>query len=108
MKFCESCNYLIYEGEVCPTCGRKKHVREVRDEDFCFFADLSDVYFGMFEYTLKENGIDAVGVQYYPYGVHPGNVGRASGRHVFVRYKDLETARELYNILFGTDDGNGE
>lgn len=102
MNFCENCNYLT-DGDVCPVCGKRKHIREVRGEDFCFFVELGEFYFEMLEHTLKENGIDVVGVPFYPMGVTHGNAGRAPCRNVYIRYKDTDAARELYDIVFGTD-----
>lgn len=102
MLFCEKCNLLTDEN-VCPSCGNKK-LREVTDDDFCFFIDLDVFYFGMLEGALKEESIDVVGVPYYPLGVAHYNAGRAEGRRVYVRYKDLVRVNEIYNTMFGIDE----
>lgn len=99
MQFCEKCNYATAET-VCALCGNKK-LRAVEDEDFCYFASMSDIDFEMFEFTLKENGIDAVWVPFYPFGVTHASAGRADGRKVYIRYKDMENAKEIFNTIFG-------
>ena len=102
MNFCENCNFLV-EGEVCPKCGNE-NIREVKAEDFCFFMDIDDFYCTMLEEALKANGIEAVCVPYYTGGVTYGSAGRAGGRHVFVRHKDFESAGEIYDELFSSED----
>lgn len=102
MLFCEKCNFLTPENR-CPLCGNKK-VRTVCDADFCFFVNLGEFYFEMLESALKEKSIDVVGVPFYPNGVTYGTAGRASGRKVYIRYKDIEQVNEIYEALFGNDD----
>ena len=72
--------------------------------DFCFFVNLGEFYFEMLESALKEKSIDVVGVPFYPNGVTYGTAGRASGRKVYIRYKDIEQVNEIYEALFGNDD----
>ncbi len=99
MLFCEKCNFIT-EGNCCPSCGNKK-LREVHDEDFCFFVNLSAYHYQMLEFTLKEKGIEVVGLPFYVGGVSLANAGRAEARKVFIRYQDIEHATEIYNTLFG-------
>lgn len=99
MQFCEKCN-LLTDGKRCPSCRNKK-LRDVHDDDFYYFTDLHSMCFEMFEEALKNNNIDVVGVPYYPgNAVVFSNAGRADGRKVYVRYKNLDTAAEIYNALF--------
>ena len=102
MNFCENCNFLV-EGGFCPKCGNKK-VREVKSEDFCFFTDIDAFYCTMLEEAIKNNGIDVVCVPFYDRGTTLATAGRANGRHVFVRYKDIENVREIYDELFSSED----
>ena len=102
MLFCEKCNLTTTENR-CPLCGNKK-LRTVQDTDFCFFANLDAFNFTMFENALNNKAIDVVGVPYYPGAVAYGNAGRANGRKVYIRYKDTEQAKDIYETLFGSDD----
>lgn len=102
MLFCEKCNFATAES-CCPSCGNKK-LRAVNDGDFCFFADLDEFYFDMLERALNENNIDVAGVPYYPYGVTYATAGRARGRKIYIRYKDIEKAEKIYGILFSSND----
>lgn len=98
MLFCENCN-IVTEEKICPCCGRKK-LREVTGEDFCYFTKMNVFDFEMLEYTLKENGIEVVGVPFNTYGATYSTAGRADGRRVYVRYKDMEKAKDIFNTLF--------
>ncbi|MGN0812881.1 MAG: hypothetical protein ACI4MQ_05205 [Candidatus Coproplasma sp.] len=102
MKFCEKCNYLTADAR-CPACGNKK-LRDVDDEDFCYFVSLSSFNFEMFAYTLQENDIEVVGVPFYVGGVTHSSAGRAEGRRVYIRYKDLSAAKEIYGMVFGSEE----
>ena len=102
MNFCENCNLLV-DGERCPKCGNKK-VREVQGEDYCFFVDVDAFSCTMLEETLKNNGIDVVCVPFYDRGTTFATAGRANGRHVFVRHKDFENVREIYEELFSSSE----
>ena len=104
MLFCEKCNLATSEN-CCPVCGNKK-LRTVQDEDFCFFVNLDEFYFTMLEKVLKDEAVDVVGVPYYTHGVTYATAGRASGRKVYIRYKDIEQATEIYETLFSSDDEN--
>lgn len=88
MLFCEKCNFITTENR-CSMCGNKK-VRTVCDTDFCFFVNLDEFYFNMLESALSEKAIEIVGVPFYPHGVTYANAGRAQGRKVYIRYKDVE------------------
>lgn len=98
MTFCENC-HIIADGQKCSKCGNKK-LRDVNGEDFCLFINLDVFRFQIFEIALKENKIDVVGTPYYPSGVSRGNAGRASGRHVYIRYKNFGIARNIYQEIF--------
>lgn len=99
MLFCEKCN-LLTDGKRCPICRNKK-LREVNNDDFCYFVDLHSLYFEMLEEALKNNNIEVVAIPYYPgNSVIFSNAGRGDGRKVYVRYKHLDAAAEIYDELF--------
>lgn len=104
MLFCEKCNIVTAENH-CPLCGNKK-IRTVCDTDFCFFANLSEFDFTIWENALKEKAIDMVSVPFYSHGVTYCNAGRAEERKAYIRYKDTEQAKEIYELLFGYTDQN--
>ena len=96
--YCEKCHFAT-EEDFCPVCLSKK-IREVRDEDFCFFNKMDVFYFEMFENALKEENIKVVGVPFYPLGTTKYNAGRARGRNVYVRYKDCPHAQDIFDNMF--------
>ncbi|MGN0808055.1 MAG: hypothetical protein ACI4MN_06395 [Candidatus Coproplasma sp.] len=102
MLYCENCNRLT-EGKICQYCGNKK-LRDVTDDDFCYFTKMDTYDFEMIEYTLNDNGIDVIGVPFYPYGVSYASAGRAHGRKVYVRHKDLEKAKNIFQTIFGSNE----
>ncbi|MGN0804681.1 MAG: hypothetical protein ACI4MS_04790 [Candidatus Coproplasma sp.] len=102
MNFCEKCNILTDDAR-CPVCGNKK-LRDADGEDFCYFKSLSSFDFEMLAFTLQENKIEVVGVPYYLGGVTHSTAGRAEGRKVYVRYKDIEKAKEIYESILGSEE----
>ena len=102
MLFCEKCNFITTENR-CPVCGNKK-VRTVCDTDFCFFVNLDEFHFTMLESALEEKAIEIVGLPFYPRGATYANAGRAEGRKVYIRYKDIEQVRDIYEVLFDSAD----
>lgn len=75
---------------------RKQKIERRINEDFCYLANLTVFDFGIAEYALKDNGIEVVGVPSYRYGVTYATAGRAEYRNVYVRYKNLNKAKEIY------------
>lgn len=98
MKFCEKCNLMV-QYDRCPACGSKK-VRDIRENDFVLLVNLDSFHCEMLEYALNDNQIENACIPYYPLGVTNANAGRASGRRVYVRFKDLERAMEVYKTIF--------
>ena len=101
-NFCEKCNILT-DNACCPVCGNKK-LREADGEDFCYFKSISAFAFEMLAFTLQENKIEVIGVPYYLGGVTHSTAGRAEGRKVYVRYKDIDKAKEIYEIVLGSEE----
>lgn len=103
MKFCDNCN-LLSDGDACDNCGNK-NLREPESSDFCFFTEIDEFYGAMLEGALASNNIEAVFMPFYTNNfVTRGTAGRAGGRRVYVRFKDLSDAREIYDELFTTSD----
>ncbi len=99
MLFCEKCNLLTLDS-CSPSCRNKK-LRDVRPGDFCFFVNLSAPNFEMLSFSLQENKIEVVGIPFYESGlISHANAGRAGARKVFIRYRDFEKAREIFNTIF--------
>ncbi len=99
MLYCEKCQ-LLTQNKFCPKCKNKK-LREVKDDDFCFFVSMDALSFEMFESSLQSINIDVVGLPFYTHAVTMSSAGRAQGRAVFIRFKDLQVARQTYQMLFG-------
>ena len=94
MYFCEKCN-LIMRDTVCENCGKKK-LREVQDDDFCFFVSLNANKARYFEENLKLQNIPAASR-----GVGLDLRTRTSGAfQIFVPYSFFEKAKEIYHLLF--------
>lgn len=103
MNYCEKCNCQV-EGQYCKVCGTN-NVRPIDDNDFCYFVTINAMWCEMFEDALKHNEIDAVCVPHYTYNVTPFNAGRADSRRVYLRYGNLDKAKEIYAELFGDHIG---
>ena len=95
MFFCERCNMLMQDTR-CTMCGKKK-LREVRDDDFCFFVALEADTARYFEENLKLQNIPVASL-----GVGLDLRTRTSGLFkIYIPYNCFDTATEIYNFLFG-------
>ena len=95
MYFCESCNMLMQDNR-CSKCGKKK-LREVQDDDFCFFVALEADKARYFEENLKLQNIPAASM-----GVGLDLRSRTSGVfRLYIPYGCFDKAKELYQLLFG-------
>lgn len=66
-----------------------------------FFTNLNAFNFELFNEALKNNGIEVAYISYYPQNtISFSNAGRASGRKIYIKYKDLQTAHEIYDAIF--------
>ena len=97
MNYCEKCHYLLKEDS-CYNCGNKK-LRQPKDNDFCYFVDLQSSKAKMLESTLDNNKIE--------YAIIPIRLNAIGAKfaidfdhRIYVFYKDLETVKELYGLLF--------
>ena len=97
--YCEKCKHC-FEGERCPNC-RKGRVRQVRPDDPCYLTEQSSPWNGMLEDVLRQEGIPCV---------TSGRLGAGLSTYVgsvleitrfYVRWSDMEKARESVNGLFG-------
>lgn len=86
MNFCEGCN-LVFEGERCPKCGRKK-LRAVREEDFCFVAQVDRVFGENLKANLEKENIECV-LMPYGTGVSAKFALPLESCLLYVRYRDL-------------------
>ena len=96
MYFCEKCHTLMRDN-YCVNCG-KKNLQEVKEEDFCFFAQLAADDAKYFEENLQAQNIPVA-------LIGSGGVNwrtRTSGQFkVYIPYGYFEMAKEIYNLLFG-------
>ena len=95
MHFCERCNALMQEN-VCANCGKKK-LREVQDDDFCFFVALEADKARYFEENLK--------LQQIPVALLGAGLdlrSRTSGTfQIYLPYGYFDRGKELYRLVFG-------
>ena len=95
MYYCEKCHALMKDNR-CSICG-KKNLREVQDDDFCFFVSLDADKTRTFEENLKLQNVPVVSL-----GSGLDLRTRTSERYkIYVPYSLLDKAKEIYNLLFG-------
>ena len=95
MYFCEKCNLLMHDN-VCENCGKKK-LREVQDNDFCFYVTLPADQARCFEENLKLQNIP---VALLGFGLDL-RTRASSNFNVFIPYCYFEKVTEVYNTIFG-------
>ena len=91
--YCENCNIQTTEKR-CPRCG-KRHLREVRDDDFCFFHEMEATSAENLKNKLEAEGI---GCALIPTG---SGLRTKFGMHlenhlVFIQYKGLSYVKDLF------------
>ena len=91
--YCENCNIQTTEKR-CPRCG-KRHLREVRDDDFCFCCQM---YAEPAEGLKKHLETQNIGCALIPYdtGLHTHQARSAEYALVFVQYKGLAYVADLF------------
>ena len=95
MYFCEKCRMLMKEN-CCMKCG-KKNLRQVQDDDFCFFVALDADKAKFLEENLQLQNIPVASL-----GTGLDLRTRTSGTFkIYIPYAFLDKATELYNLLFG-------
>ncbi len=98
MNYCDNCHLLTIDTR-CPKCRNKK-LREPTNEDFCDFAFLGTMRSRMLEEALKKQKIENVSmpIRSNLNSVYP--VSEPDYARIFVRFKDLKKAHEIYNAIF--------
>ena len=96
MNYCEKCHYLLQEN-TCYNCGNKK-LRQPKDNDFCFLADLRNTNAKMLESTLDNNKIEyaIIPIRLNPIGA---KFALDFDHRIFVLYKDYIVAKEILDSL---------
>lgn len=98
MYFCEKCNMLM-EDTRCTHCG-KKNLREVQDDDFCFYFTLTKDQARYFEENLKLHNIPVALL-----GVGLDLRTRTSDNfNIYIPYGYFEKAAEVYYMLWGKQE----
>lgn len=105
--YCEKCR-AVFEGEVCPTCGQWRYVREVRAEDECFVTETSYLWSGVLADLLRQQGIPFMTRVAQGAGI-TSQVGVVMARVGFyVMYPRLQDALGVANELFAETDAPDE
>lgn len=98
MYFCEKCNMLM-EDTRCTNCS-KKNLREVQDDDFCFYFTLTKDQARYFEENLKLHNIPVALL-----GVGLDLRTRTSDNfNIYIPYGYFEKAAEVYYMLWGKQE----
>lgn len=103
MNYCEKCQTLT-ENTHCPNCGNPG-LREIRPDDFIFLTTLDEFYGRMYEGALQSQNIETVSRGLYSNGgLIWGKSVDTDLKMIFVRYADLDAAKEIYKELFTPKD----
>lgn len=91
INYCDNCRIACKE-KICPNCGKKK-LRAVEDGDYCYVLEESNSLVSYFGNLLKEKDVDCVIMPWFS-ALDTHLAMRAPSGRLFVRFKDLETARQ--------------
>lgn len=102
--YCENCKVLLNEkARECPYCDNRK-LREVKEDDFCFFCEKEAIWGSMLADSLKQEHI-----RFYYKEVLGAGLAMQMGPyherlHFFVPFSQLEKARDIYRYLFSCEN----
>lgn len=100
--YCDNC-FLAFEGERCPSCGRKK-CRDAKDDDLCYLTEQNVIWSGLLADVLKQNGIEFVERNVLGAGL-AFKTGMMSERVLFyVFFSRLGDAETIVEGLFSAAD----
>ena len=95
MYYCEKCKN-VNENNNCVYCGKRK-LREVNDDDLCFFVELGNFHATMFLEALSSQRIDAFSI---PSGFSLTTRANSSQK-IYIPYKSLAAAHDVYVSMYG-------
>lgn len=96
MNFCETCR-RVSEQASCENCGRRR-LRQVREDDYCFFIEERASYCRALTDTLKQSSIPCVELPCGS-GVESNYALPLANRQVFVPFGFLEAAKKVISDI---------
>ncbi len=104
--YCGDCK-VVFEGEGrCPFCGGKRKAPPEAD-DVCMLCEKEQIWSEVLSDVLEKNGIPHLCHNVYGAGIAM-KMGPMFERVIFyVKYKDLDAAREIVTELF-SNEGEAE
>jgi len=99
--YCEKCK-TVFEDDHCPTCG-SKDVRTPLPDDPCFLTEKKGTWSGMLEDVLSQNHISVLSQSTMGAGMATSVGPLFEKFRIYVRYEDLERAKDIVNELFSKD-----
>ncbi len=96
MNYCSNCLMLTKE-DVCPVCGGSA-LRFPEADDFCFLAELDDIWAKAAQELLQDNGIACQRLPASGMGLHL-RAGKTMRERIYVRYADYEDASAFVREL---------
>ena len=100
--YCEKCR-MLFDGEVCPDCGKAKHARAPVAEDPCFLVERGQPWSGMLADVLTRNGILYLTSGRLGAGLAARVGSLLESSRFYVRYDDFARANDLVDEIFGED-----
>ena len=97
-KYCEVCS-IPFEGDRCPSCGRKSK-RDLSPEDLCFLYETEIIWSELVADALKDNDIPFLEKNVLGAALAL-KIGPLRERvRFFVYYRQLEEAKTIIEELF--------
>lgn len=96
--YCERCG-CVTEEERCPVCGNAD-LRPPESDDACFLKETTSMWAGMLKDVLDQNGITCMEKSTLGAGLAVRTGAMFEMVRCYVRYEDLEKAREIERELF--------
>ena len=102
MLYCDDCR-LAFEGSSrCPSCGNED-VRTPLPEDFCFLIEINAMFADILKSVLDGNDIPSLASSTIGAGLRVRGGAMFDRIRFYVRYDDLQEAKEIAYTMFGAD-----
>lgn len=103
MLFCESCHAVFSNGHFCPLC-RKRTIRDVKENDLCFFTEQKYLMTSVVEDILNQNALPFITRPVYGAGITAVTGQVLDSIRFYTPYLHYEQACGLMETMFPEEE----
>lgn len=103
MLYCESCHAVFSDGRVCPLC-HKRYIRDVRENDLCFFTEQPFLMASVVEDILKKERLNFVTRPVHGAGISAVTGAMLESIRFYTPYTEYAKACEFMETMFPDEE----